>query len=123
MRYLHHGAPVGSPANNEENVMATTMTRWTLVMAMALAASHAAAQQDVRLETLERAFWRCDYEATQGRLDRAAAMECSVATEALKARKFGGDFGAMLAWWREHKPAAHLALAGEAAQRVATQRP
>jgi hypothetical protein len=122
MRYLHHGAPVGSPANNEENVMATTMTRWTLVMAMALAASHAAAQ-DVRLETLERAFWRCDYEATQGRLDRGAAMECSVATEALKARKFGGDFGAMLAWWREHKPAAHLALAGEAAQRVATQRP
>ena len=40
-----------------------------------------------------------------------AATTCSGLSEALKLRKFGGDFNAMLVWWRQHKESEHLALA------------
>jgi hypothetical protein len=102
--------------------MATTTFRRAAVAGMVLA-SAAAAAQEPRIEALERAFWRCDHAATQALLGAGAAMECSVATEALKTRKFGGDFAAMLAWWRERKDAEHHALAAASAQRLAARRP
>jgi hypothetical protein len=109
---------------NEENVMATTKTLPGMAVVVGIVlASTAVAAQDMRIEALERTFWRCDHAATQGLLDAGAAMDCSVATEALKVRKFGGDFGAMLAWWRERKDAEHLALARASAQRLAVRRP
>jgi hypothetical protein len=61
------------------------------------------------LSALEREFWRCDYTATQVLLDSGTAQECGIVSEALKARRFGGDFTAMLAWWRANKDAQHLA--------------
>ena len=103
--------------------MATTTTiRYAMVMCLALAGLHASAQ-GMRIEALERAFWRCDHAATQGRLDSATAMDCSVATETLKAHRFGGDFTAMLAWWRERKDAEHQALSAAQAKQLALQRP
>ena len=59
---------------------------------------------------LERAFWLCDYAGTNGGVDSGAAATCSAVTEELKIRNFNGDFDAMVAWWRQHKPAKHQAL-------------
>ena len=70
------------------------------------------------LAALERKFWLCEQAATQSLLDPGTAMECSVATETLKAQRFGGDFQAMLAWWQANKDA-RLAQAAGSARRVA----
>lgn len=61
--------------------------------------------------SLERAFWACDYVATVHGADRTPLTECSAATEQLKDERFGGDFGQMLEWWREMKPAEHARMA------------
>jgi hypothetical protein len=75
------------------------------------------------LEELERTYWRCDHDATAGLLDGGSAMLCSVVTETFKARRFGGDFRAMLAWWRANKDAQHQALAAAALERLARSAP
>lgn len=59
---------------------------------------------------LEQAFWICDYAGTMGGVDPATAVACVTVTEAFKNARFEGDFDAMLAWWRQHKPAAHKAV-------------
>jgi hypothetical protein len=41
---------------------------------------------------------------------------CSAATEELKNTKFGGDFMALLDWWRGNKPEQHARLAYVAEQ-------
>jgi hypothetical protein len=71
---------------------------------------------ELPMAELEIGFWVCDHAATTRGLDGGSAMTCSQLTEALKKRKFDGDFNAMLAWWRQHKPAEHLALAQAGAQ-------
>ena len=63
------------------------------------------------LAELEASFWQCDYAATQSAMDLGSAQACATVHDALKQRKFNGDFTLLLAWWREHKSAAHLALA------------
>lgn len=72
---------------------------------------------------LARRFWLCDHAATRGLLDLETAMRCSRATDGLLALRFGGDFAAMLAWWRERKAAEHAAvdaaILAEARQRAA----
>lgn len=60
---------------------------------------------------LERAFWVCDYAGTHLGVDPATGAACVAITEALKQSKFDGDYDALLAWWRMHKPAQHRALA------------
>ncbi|MNH34975.1 hypothetical protein D3C79_956170 [compost metagenome] len=65
---------------------------------------------DLRLDELEKAFWVCDYATTINIVDVYNAMNCSRLTEALRQRKFQGDFTAMLAWWQQHKEAEHLEL-------------
>lgn len=65
---------------------------------------------DLDLDQLERAFWACDHAASTHGVDGQTGMACGNATEQLKQRRFGGDFEAMLAWWREHKTAMHGAL-------------
>jgi hypothetical protein len=98
--------------------MATKTIRRLLVLAtMAACAAQAATQPS--LEALERAFWRCDHAATHDALDSGTAMDCSIATEAFKARRFGGDFAAMLAWWRANKDTEHLALSAAQPLRLA----
>lgn len=71
------------------------------------------------LPALEREFWRCDYAATLLLLDFGTAIECSIVTEAFKARRFGGDFTAMLAWWRANKDVQHLAISASSPRRLA----
>lgn len=65
---------------------------------------------ELRLAELEKAFWVCDHAAMIGPIDSGTAITCGSLTEALKQRKFDGDFNAMLAWWRQQKEAEHLAL-------------
>ena len=59
------------------------------------------------LEDLERAFWYCDYIATTKGVLAAPMGACRFATEELKNAKFGGDFNALLVWWRDNKREEH----------------
>jgi len=96
-----------------------TKAKWcSLLLAMSAATTCIGAQSSAP-DALEDAYWRCDYAATQGLLDVGTAMDCSVVVESLKARRFGGDFSAMLAWWRANKEARYLALSVAPAQRPA----
>lgn len=52
---------------------------------------------------LERLFLRCSRESSERLMGFGEAAVCSFGFEALKKRKFGGDFNAMLAWWRLHR--------------------
>ena len=103
------------------------MTVTTLIAAAAaltVAATPSRAQTTMSdpsgIARLERMFWVCDHAASTRGVDAATMMACMDATEALKARKFGGDFDALLTWWREGKAAAHAAL-DAAAERAAAR--
>jgi hypothetical protein len=89
------------------------------VMAPAYAAQSEAEHEPVSLTLaeVERLFWLCDYVATTRGVDLAPVDLCSAATEELKNAKFGGDFLALLTWWRSNKLEAHgsIAKAAEAA--------
>ena len=54
-------------------------------------------------QELERLFLRCSRESSERLMGLDEAALCSIGFEALKKRKFGGDFNAMLAWWRLHR--------------------
>src|SRR5690349_20980852 len=60
---------------------------------------------------LEHAFWACDYIGTTRGVQAAPIEFCSEVTAALKEQKFDGDFGLLLDWWKENKPAQHARLA------------
>jgi hypothetical protein len=91
---------------------------WAQERTSARASEQALARSSIAATDLERAFWLCDHAATTRGVDAGTAIKCSVITEDLKARKFNGDFSAMLAWWRLNKATEHQALetAGRAAQ-------
>ena len=65
------------------------------------------------LAELESAFWACDYVATTRGVDATPVAICTEVYDELKTLKFGGDFGELLAWWKQHKPAEHARLARE----------
>lgn len=52
---------------------------------------------------LKALYLRCAHESNQRLLDFEEAARCSITGEVLKARSFGGDFNALLAWWRLHR--------------------
>jgi len=62
---------------------------------------------------LEEAFWVCDYTATTVGTGATPVDLCSAVYDELKARKFGGEFELLLAWWRQNKPAEHARQAAE----------
>ena len=62
------------------------------------------------LDVLERAFWVCDHRATTHGVDATPVGACTAVFEALKENKFGGDFGELLAWWRQNKLVEHTRL-------------
>ena len=62
------------------------------------------------MEQLEEAFWTCDYAATVAGIYATPISHCSAVTDELKQRKFGGDFGELLTWWRLKKPIEHARL-------------
>ena len=99
----------------------TLSVLWTGFLAKAAPASTAAPEVEIEAldtATLERAFWSCDYVATVHGPDRTPMAECSAATDRLKDERFAGDFGQMLDWWRQNKPAEHARMAA-AMDRVA----
>ena len=72
---------------------------------IAVASPHVQAPAD-----LEQAFWACDYIATTHGVQAAPVALCSEVTAALQEQKFGGDFGRLLEWWQQNKPAQHARL-------------
>jgi len=96
----------------------TACRRWIGVACILLAAS-AGAADDLSIwrerdqlrahfermpeRDLERLFLRCSRDSSERLLGFDEAALCSIGFEALKKRKFGGDFDAMLAWWRLHR--------------------
>lgn len=52
---------------------------------------------------LKAVYLRCARESSQRLLGFEEAARCSIAGEVLKSRHFGGDFNALLAWWRQHR--------------------
>jgi hypothetical protein len=57
---------------------------------------------------LKRLAIECNAAASRQLLDAGSAFACSMGYEALLRRGFGGDFQAMLAWWRTRPEAAAL---------------
>ena len=74
-----------------------------------------------KLTDLETAFWVCDYLGTTRGASEISA--CTAVYEALKARKFAGDFDALVSWWRQNKVAQHqnIAVADGATQSAASK--
>lgn len=52
---------------------------------------------------LKELYLRCSQKSSQGLLDFGDAALCSFGHEALLKKEFGGDFNALLAWWRVHR--------------------
>ena len=67
------------------------------------------------IAALESAFWYCDWVATREGVLATPMAACQFATSELKARKFGGSYRALAAWWQENKAAEHGRL-GRAAR-------
>ena len=81
---------------------------------VALADQHAALPAAVSVVSvprapadLERAFWVCDYVATNYGVQATPVDACMEATAALQDRKFGGDFAQLLEWWGRNKTTEH----------------
>jgi hypothetical protein len=64
----------------------------------------------MEIAALEKAFWTCDYVGTTHGVLAAPMAACKHVTDELKARKFGGSFAALMAWWRENKAVEHERL-------------
>ena len=62
----------------------------------------------IAVDQLKRSYLHCDMLATQGLLDFGVIAMCSIVSEELKHRAFGGDFDQLLAWWQAEKRAGHL---------------
>lgn len=62
---------------------------------------------------LERMFWQCDYVSNTFGVGLQEGAYCFTIYEEVKKRKFGGDFGAMLAWWQQNKSIEYAALAAK----------
>ena len=95
-----------------------TLTLLTMIVCCdAAVAGHAIPNGDVqmpdapRLPQLERAFWACDYVETTRGIHATPADLCGTVTDELRNEKFGGSYPAMIAWWRQNKPAEHEKLA------------
>lgn len=97
-------------------------------LALALCGGATAQQQDpaaalqvhvarVNLADLEEAFWMCEYVAATHGAGAEQIVTCSAVYDALKERKFAGDFDGLLAWWRQNKPAQLARLAALDRQR------
>ena len=108
---------------NKQYVVSITTTVITTIGVLLGSVASASAQQPQRvlaapasqptgakLSVLEDAFWVCDYLATtRGTSD---IVTCTAVYEALKDRKFAGDFDALVSWWHQNKAAQHQILAG-----------
>jgi len=92
---------------HQEKQLGLALRSGSFLCIMAFGASAAVAQQPMSMERLERAFWVCDYTATTRGVFATHIEHCTAVTEGLKNEKFGGDFGALVVWWRQNKPTEH----------------
>lgn len=69
---------------------------------------------------LKALYLRCVRESSRRLLGFDEATLCSIVSEALKARSFGGDFNALLAWWRLHRDDHHDDASDSASQAEAS---
>lgn len=79
--------------------------RCTLPESKALTGGEDRAASIARFEQLEpdclkAVFLQCSQASREMMLDMGSAATCSVSYEALLRRGFGGNFNALLAWWR-----------------------
>lgn len=74
----------------------------------------APADVSAEVRTLMRAYLECDRLAAARLLAFAEAAACSQVAEHLLKSGFGGDFNALLAWWRSEKAANVLATTADA---------
>ena len=65
----------------------------------------------VNLADLEAAFWACEYAATTR--GAASIATCPAVYDALKERKFGGDFDGLLKWWEQNRVSEYRRLRAE----------
>lgn len=65
------------------------------------------ARSGARVAELETTYWTCDYLASTRGIPPQTSNPCFTVSDELKNAKFGGDFGAMLEWWRRNKAAEH----------------
>lgn len=72
--------------------------------------SGTAATTALSVDELEQVFWLCDWRSMLEALDAGSYAVCAATADELKARRFGGDFDRMLAWWRQNKPAEHARI-------------
>ena len=63
-----------------------------------------------KIAELEKGFWVCDYIGTTRGVEGSYGITCGANFEELKQTKFGGDFDALVQWWRVNKAAQHAAL-------------
>jgi hypothetical protein len=86
-----------------------------------IAAAPTSLLSSAKLTDLETAFWVCDYFATTRGVSDISA--CTAVYEALKDRKFAGDFDALVSWWRQNKLTQHqnIAVADSATQSAASK--
>ena len=63
-----------------------------------------------KIAELEKGFWICDYLGTTRGVEGPHGVTCGANFEELKEVKFGGDFDALVEWWRVNKIAQHKAL-------------
>jgi hypothetical protein len=68
----------------------------------------------VKLADLEAAFWVCEYAATTR--GAASIQTCTAVYDALKERKFGGDFARLLKWWQQNRVSEYRRLDAEEGQ-------
>ena len=65
--------------------------------------------ENVSEAELKTQYLRCARVSSQRLLSLAEAVGCTTTGEVLKARSFGGDFNALIAWWRLHRDEGELA--------------
>jgi hypothetical protein len=65
---------------------------------------------EAKIAELEKGFWVCDYLGTTRGTEGSYGVTCGANFEELKQAKFGGDFDALVQWWRANKAEQHAAL-------------
>lgn len=59
--------------------------------------------QSLTTAELKRLYLACDFHASASRLSTSDVMHCSILSEELKNRVFGGDLDRLLVWWRTQR--------------------
>jgi outer membrane protein assembly factor BamD (BamD/ComL family) len=78
-----------------------------LVLSVMIVFSGTVYSSDQTVGQLETKYWDCDYQTSISMLDFGSASECSEVFEELKTRKFFGNFGKFMEWWKANKDSEH----------------